>query len=406
MATIIEQVPSIYTPAFNPMYCLISGNNWASSNYELVVDIKNPSGDILARLKNPTDPTYQTKAAFDIHRVIESYLSHTIDLAISKVSKAVNNIYPYNIITYEQYGSPAALYLGSETFTKYALNIALSPQEWLSWNDAEYLTGSATRKFLNKFKGARKLFTTTKAFLYFLQNEAFPVNSIGVDAYDINDVNIANSRIIQSYGGSGSTNYEHALYVPSGPTNLNLIPQAELSLGTSGSVIPAQTSYYKMSMQFGAFAGEVLTFSIIENCSKYTNYTIYFLGQYGNFEVWNFNRRSDSKSNINRSNYRAALGKFLTSSTYGYEIGDRQATQYNTEVQDGLILNTDLLTEAELLFLKECVQSPCVFILDGANLIPVIITDNVFEEKKKANEKLFNLSITVEYASITQLQRY
>ena len=129
--------------------------------------------------------------------------------------------------------------------------------------------------------------------------------------------------------------------------------------------------------------GEVLRFSIIENCSKYTNYPIYFMGQYGNIEVWNFNRKSEPQSEIMKTDYKSPLGRFLTATTYGYADTDRQLTTYNTEVTERVTLNTDLLSEAEYLFLKECVTSPIVYSLEGGVLIPVKIVDTQYSQKLK-----------------------
>jgi len=74
-------------------------------------------------------------------------------------------------------------------------------------------------------------------------------------------------------------------------------------------------------------------------------------------------------------------------------------------VRETVTLNTDLLSEAELLHLKECVQSPVVYSLEGGVLIPVKVIDSAFVQKKKVNDKVFNLTITIEYASTLELQR-
>ena len=83
-----------------------------------------------------------------------------------------------------------------------------------------------------------------------------------------------------------------------------------------------------------------------------------FLGQYGNVELWNFDKRSDKEARSNGICTKSALGGLITETHYGYTASDRQETQYNTEVQDTVTLNTDNLTEAELQFLKEVGTKP------------------------------------------------
>ncbi len=403
----ILQIPSLYEPAYNPNEFVVSGSHSASGNYKLLARIQAPSGTIIAKLKLPTDPIQTTKACFDVGRILESYVTHTIDIDLIGVAKATNNIQSYLVEFGEEYGTPTPTeyWTGLCVQPCFVINTALSPRDFNAFNYLDYLQGSTTRKYLNRYKGTRKVFSSTKSFLYFLQDETHPVTSILIDPYDASGNSLGTSVINQPYGGSAYT--ERLLYFPSGPTNLNQILQADLLSGTSGSVIPANTSYYDVYLRWsaGAVVGEALRFSIIENCSKYTNYPIYFLGQYGNIEVWNFNRRSDPKSDIVKKDYKTPLGRFLTSTTHGYADTDRQLTTYNTEVTESVTLNTDLLSEAEYLFLKECVTSPIVYSLEGGELIPVKITDSVFMEKKKVNDKVFNLSITIEYASTLELQR-
>lgn len=409
MGVAIIQYPSEYTPAYNPNYYLISGTNSAQPNYKLIARISNASGDVIATLKTPTDPTYTSKALFDVHRIIENYLSHTIDIDITKMEMAANNNFKYNIEFGEQYGTTATDYYYSVFSSSVnALNIALSPKEWNSWDKNNYLSGSSTRKMLCKYEGTRKVFTTSKGFMYFLQSDTVgeKVNDVLLTTYDV-DGNVINTAvIINSFAGTNPQ--ERVIYFPSAPYNLNQIPQAQLTSGTSGNIVQANCSYYTLQVRFSgsAVAGKEYRFDIIDNCTPYTNYPIYFLGQYGNVELWNFNRKSFKSSDINRSTFRGPLGKFLTANSYGYENTDRQLTQYNTEVQDKLTLNSDNLTESEVGLMKELLQSPQVWVLQDGELIPVMITDNVFEEKIKANEKVFNLTINIEFASITHLQRY
>ena len=407
MSVGIIQIPSLYEPAYNPNYFLVSGTNSASGNYKLMCRIQAPSGNIVATLKLPTDPIQTQSACFDVGRILESYVTHTIDIGLNRVATAPDCIQDYLVEFGEEYGTPTPTeyWTGLNVQPCFVISAALSTREFNAYNYLDYLQGAGTRKFLNKYKGTRTVFSTTKAFLYFLQDETYPVTSILIDPYTSAGVALGSSVIDQPYTGSAYST--RLLYFPAGPTNLNLIPQASLLSGTSGSLIPASTSYYDVYLRWsgGGAVGEKLRFSIIDNCSKYTNYPIYFLGQYPSMEVWNFNRRSDVVHQITKKDYKQPLGRFLDSTHYGYEDTDRQLTTYNSEVTDSVTLNTDNLTEAELGFLKECVQSPIVYSLEDGVLIPVKITDSQFTAKKKVNDKIFNLTITIEYASTLELQR-
>ena len=250
MAVGVLQIPSLYEPAYNPNYFVVSGSNSASGNYKLLCRIQAPSGTIIAKLKSPTDPIQTTKAVFDVGRILESYVTHTIDIGIIAVTKATENIQDYLVEFGEEYGTvtPTEYWTGLNVQPCFVINTALSPRDFNAFNYLDYLQGSTTRKYLNRYKGTRKVFSSTKAFLYFLQDETYPVTSILIDPYDISGSSLGSSVINQTFNGSAYS--ERLLYFPAGPTNLNLIAQGSLTSGTAGSVIPALTSYYDVYLRW------------------------------------------------------------------------------------------------------------------------------------------------------------
>jgi len=406
----ILQIPSVCDPAYSPLYFLVSGSMSAQNNYKIIALIKDLGGNTLAKVKQPTDSVYTTKAAFDLHRILENYVTHTIDMTAVQVTKANNNYIGFVVEFGEEYGSPttAEYYYSTQTATLLSPNIALSPKDFLSFDSSTYFLGSGTRLFLNKFKGTRKVFTTTKSFLYFMQemNSATSlVTGIKVVAKNSAGATLATTVIGQPWDGTQDDMV--FLYFPSGPANLNLIPQAQLTSGTEGSVIPAATSTYLINLVFNSGQNsEILTFSIEDSCSKYDNYPIYFLGQYGQVETWNFNKKSYKSSDIQRSTFKSTLGGFLTATTYGFSQGERQETQYNTEVTDSIVINTDLLNDAEYLLMKELIQSPQVWVLEGTTLVSIVIKETNYLQKTKVNDKIFNFTISFSYSSTLELQRY
>lgn len=404
MSVGIIQVPNLFTPAYNMMACVASGTNSLSGNYQLMVKIRNSISEVLAKLKAPTDLTYTTQSAFDVHRILETYVGHTLDIDLSETTMAVNNSMAYTLEFGEEYGSPTPIeyWSGSPTSTKYALNIALSPRAWNAWDYLDYYVNGTSRMFLNSFKGTRRIFSTTKAFLYYLWNDVYIVNNYKVACYDVDGGQIGSTASIIADPLSTSP----VAYFCSGAVNLNALAQVQIVSGTAGSIVPANTSYYDVWLDYnGTQVSEKLRYSIIENCSMYQNYVIYFLGQMGQMEVFNFSKKSYVNNTIARETYKTPLGRFLSQSSYGYSDSDRQLTTFNTEVKEDVTVNTDLLTEAELTWLKECVQSPVVYSLEGGVLIPIQIIDSNFIQKKKVNEKVFNLTMTFQYSSSLELQR-
>ncbi len=404
----IIQQPNQLHPIYNPAWYVVSGTHYASANYKLIARITDANNNTIKTLKQPTAPDSPTATCFDVHRILESYVTQTIDLSLTKIDRALNNFIPYYIEFGEEYGTPPTEHFDDiYSAEKFGLNIALSPKDFKGWAMSSYISGGGSRKFLNKYKGTRKVISSNKAFAYFCQdlNTASGIDGIAVIAYNKAGSVIQTSTIVNSY--IGTQDDEMVLYCPAGVSNLNLIPTSQLSGATLGNVIPSTTAYYDLNILWdGSQYGEFIRYEIVNDCSKYPNYTLYFLGQYGNIEIWNFNRKSEKTSQISRSTYKAGLGRFISPAVYGYELSDRQTTQFDTLVTDMVTLNSDNLSEAELGFLQELVQSPQVWSLEDGSLIPVIVRNPNFNLKQKVNDKIFNLTLDIEYSSALELQRY
>ena len=84
---------------------MVSGSNSTQPNYKIIALVKDLGGNTIAKLKQPTDPTYTTKAAFDIHRVLESYVTHTIDIGADRITRATGNYTAYTVEFGEEYGA-------------------------------------------------------------------------------------------------------------------------------------------------------------------------------------------------------------------------------------------------------------------------------------------------------------
>ncbi len=62
-----------------------------------------------------------------------------------------------------------------------------------------------------------------------------------------------------------------------------------------------------------------------------------------------------------------------------------------------MTLNSDLLTDAEYIWLQDLILSPMVYIEDSGYFFPCVITDNDYEPKKYINDDLSNLVINIEF---------
>ena len=79
---------------------------------------------------------------------------------------------------------------------------------------------------------------------------------------------------------------------------------------------------------------------------------------------------------------------------YNYSIGDRGIQVINQDIQEEWTINTDYLSDDEALFIKELVESPEVYYLDGTKMLPIIITTDTYDFKSILNNLLIQYTIT------------
>jgi hypothetical protein len=74
--------------------------------------------------------------------------------------------------------------------------------------------------------------------------------------------------------------------------------------------------------------------------------------------------------------------------------------------QDAITANSDWITEAESIWLKELLTSPIVFMEQAGQLIPISINESQHKFNKTVNEKLFNIQITFGFGNESARQSY
>ena len=66
-------------------------------------------------------------------------------------------------------------------------------------------------------------------------------------------------------------------------------------------------------------------------------------------------------------------------------------------------LNSDFITEAEAVWLKQLINSPRVWMYD-TELIPINVRTSDYEQRYHINDKVFNLTLEVEHSFIYKAQ--
>ena len=133
----------------------------------------------------------------------------------------------------------------------------------------------------------------------------------------------------------------------------------------------------------------------------YQAYTLHFLNKYSAFDTKIFSKVSRKRISIEKKDYGKidysvdANGLVTYKNSNG--VYNESKAVYASQFEETLILNSDFLTDSEYLWLEQLVESPLVYLQDGAYFIPVTIKESNYEPKKAVVDQLTSLNITVEF---------
>ncbi len=188
-----------------------------------------------------------------------------------------------------------------------------------------------------------------------------------------------------------------------GPWNISGFTNADIIGGIQPIINTNVISKYEIAI-FHSGGGtnqvvsETKTFNINKKCSKYDTIRFMFLNRLGQYDYFNSTLVSKKTTNIQRNTYKKNL-------PYNYTVGNRGETVLAVNANQSVICNTDWVTQEESDWLQELFTSNEVYILnlDGSYL-PVILTVDTPETKKRVNDIIFNYTITFRYAYDLNIQ--
>jgi len=396
----ITQPPQKFSPAYNELVYVVLSTNESQPNYKYICDIYAADGATrLARIKRIPQP--DGYGLFDLHRILENYISYDIDASTSDFTSNSKSYYGYVIKFGEEYGSDPAgptQYLSLVTDTKrYIYNSVFDFPDFIGYNQTDWLIATSTqKKFLTNAPLSQSVRPGTNSWLYFMT-----------------DTNIVSKLVLRTYntGGTLLSSYNLSnpdtdmtndanrfLRVPVGPANAGSAFSTTID-GTIGS--------YTLHLEDSSsnVISEIFTFKINTEITKYTWYRLHFLNKMGGFDSFDFRYVSRSKINITRSNYKKYTGT-ESGGAWSYASDERGYSQYDTLIQDTITVNSDWITDAEANWLEEMFTSPAVYLeRSDRSLVAVNIDTNSFEIQKKQNDKIINIQLDFSYAYDRYRQR-
>lgn len=339
-------------------------------NYKYILDIY-VNGVMIARLRKVPNPETNI-GIFDIGQIVRSYVMAQFTPTIS-------------VQSFE---------LGVSTFY---IELQAKIGEEYNYTSTYDIEESDTAKVYNSYNNKPGNNTLSSFADSVISNaphtlKVYPDQEFAFLGYLPTTTGAIDIDVTTSTGGSysGTVTPSAAFYAQI----LNLSPDA-LNAASPGLITDFDT-WYEVQIE-----DETYRFNIV--CEpKYEVFDIHFLNQFGSYDTKVFNKVSRKVFNIQKSSFGVLPYTIDSSGNVAYSNGFvRNETQhtYASQYTEKLMLNSDLLTDAEYAWLSELLVSTQVFInLDG-ELVPCNITDNNYEPKKRVNDQLTNLLINIEFGS-------
>jgi hypothetical protein len=386
MAITINQEPATYSPAYNPLFFVATSDNTAEDNFNYIVDIYW-SSTFQTRHRLPARPD-NGRCLFDASEIVQNLITHDIDNSgTGYFFRNLNSFLKFQIKFGEEYDVAGVSTVFADLATSsniYAFNASLHPDEFINWDPSYFLLANYSCKFLTNSPTIQKTRAGESMRLYSIASDPSKYHRLQVKKYNASGI-ISTDVIANPYTAASDSN----MFLNAMVGYLDI----EVALG-AGYLTGA--TYYTVQVinSSGVAMSELRRFNIVTECSKYTPVRLHFLNKLGGFDSFTFTKSSKDSSNMDKSFYKSGTGSF-SGSAFSISVSDREDQTLSVTVKDSITLNSDWLSEEESLWLKELVSSPIVFQDFAGQLKPVRILDTRYDPKKKVNEKLFNLSITL-----------
>jgi len=370
-----------YGAEYNPNISFVSTSNnggklqlnFTSANYFSL-------NDIITIDKN----NKQVNAGYDgtasITQVISS-TSYKTDktYGISSTNESGSII---NVLRYQATSSDRDCYNGTRQYTERTTNFDTL------YNMELYTPTTPPKNFMSNYPGSKKVQLTDYETLGGILSSTSPSSpTINITFYN------ANGGVLSTTTIPLTGNTYRRVDFGVGPKNLLSMVGSYPNLSYVNTC-----SYYTYVLKKSyAQLSEIKTYVIDNTCSPYIKKRVCFMNRIGGYDYFNFTMDSKRSVSVKKEEYNRTLD-------WNYNIGDRGTTVFATDVDEVFSMNTNWITEKECAWLEELITSPDVYLIEGTNKIPIVITDTKYENKTAMRDRIFNLTVNYKMANKMNIQ--
>ena len=343
--TIVEQ-PLTHTPLYNDAVVIMGSPLANSPKFMYCLDVtlvlEGMSNQYLGRLKTPAvvDPnTLFKRGFFNIKELLKSsnYFQTKSNFIFSDKS------HPIILTPGEEYASSpsgvATYYAGSAIINSVVFNGALRLNEYIDFVPTDLINTTTIaasdgigQYLMSSYTQPKNILKSTINELTFLCNGG--TNTRMVFSYFQDNTYISQQWVYPTTANRTDVTVNGSYNTLAFPTNANKVV-ARLNRSSNGNWLSPPYEY-----------------NLVDACSMYPTLNVYFQNKWGAYDSFIFNLKSTKNDSINRKTYQKQ-DRYLTT----YNAYDPAIRVYDSEIKTKHTLNTDWITQEQLNWLSELVES-------------------------------------------------
>ena len=419
MAISITQQPTTPNAAYTSLPYVVSGSvTTGNPQYSYVMDIyESGSATRLNRVSQKPNPA--GVAVFDPSRFLQSQLQYDNHWKITGSIDEVNSVKTFEIKFGEQYGtstsSSITVYPNLATDELEVFPAVVDPNNGSSYNFNTSSYVGIGNTYLTNFPGSQTTTTISdpNGYPYIVDSSDYmtvtafkedvgATGSINVNGYKIETGSI--SALVDTVSLSGSLSDEFVTFGV-GPKNLSDLDSAfsaSIANGSINTLVTTSDNGGITIMINNKWDGSNIIHydyskTVQPRGTEYTRFA--FINKFGFYDYYNVYNPLKRNSNVERQN--VTLPKLDYSNlTSIYSQESRGETSYYNDISDSYSITTQWLDKDIANWVEELLESPEVYIQQGNDFVPVVITDATYTSNQStARNKLFEYNINFKPAN-------
>lgn len=393
MAVAFTQRPT--DPNGSQSTVIFTVNNLISEQQaKYLCDVKlSGSAETLVRIKQPENAS--GFGVFELSEILHDYTDYDEPWTTDTIVESDNdNTKTFSIEFGEEYSSTTS---GSLTIlpSQITSSLTIYPAvteltEGFNWDSGSYYSDFLTNS-------PSKLYVKPSEYgtLSHININGSNPTGVTITVYNESDSQIAT----KTFSNSFSTNTETGklIHTPSGPQNFKDDSTLDILTGTTWS-------YYTVTANSSL---GTRTYYRLDDCIDENGTRFAFINKLGVFDYYTATLTKTEQENYKTDTYEQVFVDFSTTNgLINFDKSRRGTTVYNKTTDVNFTSQTDWLTTEQANWLMELFQSPSVYIQDGDNFIPVIITNQSVDKKTNPRgQKLFTFRIQYKLANPRKSRR-